>query len=136
LLNEDNGIIYMTMQMLLFLIFRRSAFFDENDVFLIPEIHINVHRSDTIMLVQRHKRGFANIYKGFCDRWLRIWNQNYKMQHGGLKMADKNWKRDQFLYNLVFGFQDRWLWIWSQNYKIQNGEQKWKTRPIFIKFGM
>jgi len=35
------------------------------------------------------------------------------MQHGGLKMADKNWKRDQFLYNLVFGFQGRWLWIWS-----------------------
>jgi len=58
------------------------------------------------------------------------------MQHGGLKKADKNWKRDQFLYNLVFGFQGRWLWIWSQNYKIQNGGQKLKTRPIFIKFGM
>jgi len=62
--------------MLLFLIFRRSTFFDENDVFLIPEIHINVYSSDTIiMLVQRHKRGFASPTKDKKFRFLKIINK-------------------------------------------------------------
>ena len=35
-------------------------------------------------------------YKGFCDRWLRIWSQIFIILDGGSNMAVKIYKEVQF----------------------------------------
>ena len=53
-------------------------------------------------------------YKGFWDRWLRIWSQIFKIKNGGSNMAVKIFKKGNLMLNFgCKGFWDRWLRIWS-----------------------